>query len=128
MTVTCEQPDGTTTKLLAQRGANLRQLLTDNGLNVYQNIARITNCEGTQVSGTCVVDTGEGSELMLNLNSLDEVSTLRQPGSKHAQLRHVRVRRLARQDFPEHWSRHDKYVDTVVRSSLCVKTNAWPKA
>jgi len=76
VTVTCEQPDGTTTKLLAQRGANLRQLLTDNGLNVYQNIARITNCKGKQFCGTCIVDTGEGSELKLNRKSLDEVSKL----------------------------------------------------
>ena len=42
--------------LKAPSGANLRNLLTDNGINVYQSITRWTNCKGKQLCGYVAVE------------------------------------------------------------------------
>jgi ferredoxin len=68
--------DETTVKLKAQAGINIRQLLLDNGINVYQSLTRFTNCKGKQLCGTCIVNMKEGSE-NTNWKSMDEASTLR---------------------------------------------------
>jgi ferredoxin len=66
------------TKLLqAPAGANVRQLLVDNGINVYQSVTRWTNCKGKQLCGTCIVNIKDGS-LNTNRKSMDEGSTLRE--------------------------------------------------
>lgn len=61
----------------APAGCNLRQILTDHQINVYQSLTRWTNCKGKQLCGTCIVNVaaGEGST---NRKSLDEGSTLRE--------------------------------------------------
>jgi ferredoxin len=66
------------TKLLqAPAGANVRQLLVDNGINVYQSVTRWTNCKGKQLCGTCIVNV-EGGAMNTNRKSMDEASTLRE--------------------------------------------------
>ncbi len=78
-----KNPDGTTTRQVieARAGCNVRQVLTDNGINVYQSLTRWTNCKGKQLCGTCIVNITEGSS-GTNRKSLDESSTLREnPGS-----------------------------------------------
>lgn len=62
--------------LKAAPGANLRSLLTDNGVQVYRSVARVTNCKGKQLCGTCIVDVREGGG-GTNRKSVDEESTLR---------------------------------------------------
>jgi ferredoxin len=63
--------------LTAPAGANLRELLTDNGINVYQSFTRWTNCKGKQLCGTCIVDVTAGAP-NTNRKSMDEASTLRE--------------------------------------------------
>ena len=63
--------------LTAKAGVNVRELLVDNGINVYQSVTRWTNCKGKQLCGTCIVNITEGS-LGTNQKSLDEASTLRE--------------------------------------------------
>ena len=63
--------------IMAKEGANIRQTLVDNGINVYQSITRWTNCKGKQLCGTCIVNIKQGSE-NTNRKSMDEESTLRE--------------------------------------------------
>ena len=75
-----KNPDGSTTtrqEIEARAGCNVRQVLTDNGINVYQSLTRWTNCKGKQLCGTCIVNITEGSS-GTNRKSLDESSTLRE--------------------------------------------------
>lgn len=66
------------TKIIkAEKGANLRQLLVDNEINVYQSFTRWTNCKGKQLCGTCIVNIKEGG-MNTNRKSMDEGSTLRE--------------------------------------------------
>lgn len=51
ITVTVKQKGKPELSLKAPSGANLRNLLTDNGINVYQSITRWTNCKGKQLCG-----------------------------------------------------------------------------
>jgi len=69
--------DETIRTLEAKKGVNVRQLLTDNDINVYQSLTRWTNCKGKQLCGTCIVNVTEGGE-GTNRKSLDEASTLRE--------------------------------------------------
>jgi ferredoxin len=64
-------------KLEAPVGVNLRQLLVDNDINVYQSITRWTNCKGKQLCGTCIINVTE-SPFNTNRKSMDEESTLRE--------------------------------------------------
>lgn len=63
--------------LTAEPGVNIRQLLVDNGINVYQSVTRWTNCKGKQLCGTCIVNVVEGAR-QTNAKSMDEASTLRE--------------------------------------------------
>ncbi|KAL9188742.1 hypothetical protein ACHAXT_007120 [Thalassiosira profunda] len=69
--------DEATKYIEAKAGCNVRQVLTDNGINVYQSVTRWTNCKGKQLCGTCIVNVAEGAE-STNRKSLDEASTLRE--------------------------------------------------
>jgi ferredoxin len=69
--------DETVRLLQAPTGVNVRQLLVDNGINVYQSVTRWTNCKGKQLCGTCIVNIAEGS-ISTNRKSMDEDSTLRE--------------------------------------------------
>ena len=64
-------------KIEAKSGCNVRQILTDNGINVYQSVTRWTNCKGKQLCGTCIVNIASGGG-STNRKSLDEASTLRE--------------------------------------------------
>lgn len=81
ITVTVIQNKGSSNesivKLKAKAGVNVRQLLVDNGINVYRSITRWTNCKGKQLCGTCIVNVTEGST-GTNRKSMDEASTLRE--------------------------------------------------
>jgi ferredoxin len=70
-------PDEAVTTLTAPAGVNVRQLLVDNGINVYQSVTRWTNCKGKQLCGTCIVNMRQGLEYT-NRKSIDEASTLRE--------------------------------------------------
>lgn len=69
--------DEVTKILKTEKGSNLRKVLVDNGINVYQSITRWTNCKGKQLCGTCIVDIKEGG-MNTNRKSMDEGSTLRE--------------------------------------------------
>lgn len=69
--------DSTTHLIEAPVGCNVRKVLTDNGINVYQSVTRWTNCKGKQLCGTCIVNVSGGSDAT-NRKSLDEASTLRE--------------------------------------------------
>ena len=69
--------DESVVTLQAEAGVNVRQLLVDNGINVYQSVTRWTNCKGKQLCGTCIVNMAEG-QLFTNRKSMDEASTLRE--------------------------------------------------
>lgn len=63
--------------LTAKPGVNVRELLVENNINVYQSFTRWTNCKGKQLCGTCIVDITEGA-MGTNRKSMDEESTLRE--------------------------------------------------
>lgn len=63
--------------ITAPVGTNVRQLLVDNNINVYQSVTRWTNCKGKQLCGTCIVNVASGS-MSTNRKSMDEESTLRE--------------------------------------------------
>jgi ferredoxin len=69
--------DSITRYIEAPVGCNVRKVLTDNGINVYQSVTRWTNCKGKQLCGTCIVNVSGGSDAT-NRKSLDEASTLRE--------------------------------------------------
>ena len=69
--------DETIRTIDAKKGCNMRQILTDNGINVYQSVTRWTNCKGKQLCGTCIVNIANGGG-STNRKSLDEASTLRE--------------------------------------------------
>jgi ferredoxin len=81
ITVTVVQDKGSENerivKLEAAPGVNIRQLLVDNNINVYQSVTRWTNCKGKQLCGTCIVNVSQGLE-NTNWKSMDESSTLRE--------------------------------------------------
>ena len=64
-------------KIVAPTGCNVREVLTNNNINVYQSITRWTNCKGKQLCGTCIVNITEGA-MQTNRKSMDEASTLRE--------------------------------------------------
>lgn len=51
ITVTVKQEGKPDLALTAPSGANLRDFLTENGINVYQSVTRWTNCKGKQLCG-----------------------------------------------------------------------------
>jgi ferredoxin len=69
-------PQEKVVQLQAKAGVNVRELLIDNGINVYQSLTRWTNCKGKQLCGTCIVNVTEGAP-NTNWKSMDESSTLR---------------------------------------------------
>ena len=70
-------PDERVIALQVQAGVNVRQLLVDNGINVYQSVTRWTNCKGKQLCGTCIVNMAKGAGYT-DRKSVDEASTLRE--------------------------------------------------
>ena len=64
-------------KIEAPVGCNVREVLIDNDINVYQSITRWTNCKGKQLCGTCIINVTEGAP-NTNRKSMDEDSTLRE--------------------------------------------------
>jgi len=70
-------PNEKVVKLQAAPGVNIRQLLVDNNINVYQSVTRWTNCKGKQLCGTCIINVAEGLS-NTNWKSMDEASTLRE--------------------------------------------------
>lgn len=49
-------------------GTNIRELLVDNGINVYRSVTRWTNCKGKQRCGTCIVDVSHLTTHFIQLN------------------------------------------------------------
>jgi ferredoxin len=81
VTVTVVQNKGAENEMIRQltapAGANVRELLVSNGINVYQSVTRWTNCSGKQLCGTCIVNLTAGAR-STNRKSMDESSTLRE--------------------------------------------------
>eukprot|EP00288_Rhodomonas_lens_P009326 CAMPEP_0177731016 /NCGR_PEP_ID=MMETSP0484_2-20121128/22318_1 /TAXON_ID=354590 /ORGANISM="Rhodomonas lens, Strain RHODO" /LENGTH=305 /DNA_ID=CAMNT_0019244085 /DNA_START=209 /DNA_END=1126 /DNA_ORIENTATION=- len=71
------EPNGKETKATFVAGANLRDCLENEGVQVYKvQSGRFTNCNGKQLCGTCIVDVLEGSEYTNDM-SIDEQNFLR---------------------------------------------------
>jgi len=66
-----------TKQFVVPTGANVREVLTNNDINVYQSITRWTNCKGKQLCGTCIINVTDGAP-ETNRKSMDEGSTLRE--------------------------------------------------
>jgi ferredoxin len=81
ITVTVVENKGSSTEMIRQlrapAGVNVRELLVNNNINVYQSITRWTNCKGKQLCGTCIVNIPTGGRYT-NRKSMDEASTLRE--------------------------------------------------
>ena len=81
ITVTVVENKGSSTEMIRQlrapAGVNVRELLVNNNINVYQSITRWTNCKGKQLCGTCIVNIPTGGPFT-NRKSMDESSTLRE--------------------------------------------------
>ncbi|KAJ1490515.1 hypothetical protein T484DRAFT_1935189 [Baffinella frigidus] len=75
--ITAIEPDGKEGLVTEQAGANLRDALRRNGIEVY-NVAqgRFTNCNGRNLCGTCVIDIMQGAQFT-NSKSIDEEASLR---------------------------------------------------
>ena len=69
--------DEVTKVIVAKEGANIRQTLVDEGINVYQSVTRWANCKGKQLCGTCIINVADGAA-NTNRKSMDEESTLRE--------------------------------------------------
>ncbi|CAM9617179.1 unnamed protein product [Chrysoparadoxa australica] len=76
VTITVKEAGKPDTVLTGPSGVNLRDILIQNGINVYQSLTRWTNCKGKQLCGTCIVDVCEGID-NCTIKSVDERSTLR---------------------------------------------------
>lgn len=79
--ITVIQPGKENRVLTVPMGANLRDVLVANGVQVYRQAARILNCSGKQLCGTCIVDV-QGEEFC-SRRSIDEASTLRENPSSY---------------------------------------------
>jgi ferredoxin len=81
ITVTVVQNKGSASeriqRITAPVGVNVRELLVNNSINVYQSVTRWTNCQGKQLCGTCIVNIPTGG-IRTNRKSMDEASTLRE--------------------------------------------------
>lgn len=75
VTVTVRDGLRVAAELRAPRGANLRDLLVDAGLDVYRGSTKWVNCGGKQMCGTCGCLIEEGGQFT-NRKSNDEDSTL----------------------------------------------------
>ena len=53
--LTVRRPDGNTITVSCLKGQSLRTVLTGVGIDVYNGKAKITNCGGGGICGTCVV-------------------------------------------------------------------------
>ena len=71
--------DGRVSSFVVEKGANLRDTLVDNGIDVYRGTTAWTNCAGHQMCGTCIVDLTDG-EALTNRKSNDEDATLNLQG------------------------------------------------
>mmetsp|Transcript_8102 Transcript_8102/g.17528 ORF Transcript_8102/g.17528 Transcript_8102/m.17528 type:complete len:355 (+) Transcript_8102:249-1313(+) len=69
--------DETIRTIEAKAGCNVREVLVDEGINVYQSFTRWTNCKGKQLCGTCIINVSDGGT-NTNRKSMDEASTLRE--------------------------------------------------
>eukprot|EP01040_Poterioochromonas_malhamensis_P008829 gene8829-9564_t len=70
--------DGKSDRIIScQGGSNLRNVLVNNGINVYRSVTRWTNCSGKQRCGTCIVEIQEGSD-NCTMQGLDESAVLRE--------------------------------------------------
>mmetsp|Transcript_35569 Transcript_35569/g.113718 ORF Transcript_35569/g.113718 Transcript_35569/m.113718 type:complete len:283 (-) Transcript_35569:1092-1940(-) len=70
-----DDDDRVVTQIKADKGANLRQVLVDSGLDVYRGSTKYLNCAGKQLCGTCIVDVVDGGP-KTNFKSNDELATL----------------------------------------------------
>ena len=81
ITITVVQDKGSAQEqvrtIRAPTGCNVREVLIEEGINVYQSVTRWTNCKGKQLCGTCIVNMAAGG-LDTNRKSMDEASTLRE--------------------------------------------------
>lgn len=66
-------------QLVVKKGANLRDALVTNGVDVYRGTTAWTNCAGHQMCGTCIVDVVVGADVT-NRKSNDEDGTLNLQG------------------------------------------------
>lgn len=69
--------DEQTKTITVPAGSNIREVLVENDINVYQSFTRWTNCKGKQLCGTCIVNVTDGA-INTNRKSMDEESTLRE--------------------------------------------------
>jgi len=75
--ITVQRKDQPDLELEAPIGKNIRDLMIENKINVYQSLTRWTNCNGKQLCGTCIVEVTEGLN-NLTLKSVDEATVLRE--------------------------------------------------
>jgi ferredoxin len=66
-------------EIVVEKGANLRDSLVNNGVDVYRGTTAWTNCAGHQMCGTCIVDLTDGAQ-NTNRKSNDEDGTLNLQG------------------------------------------------
>ena len=66
-------------EIVVEAGANLRDALVKDGIDVYRGTTAWTNCAGHQMCGTCIVDV-VGGAAATNRKSNDEEGTLKPQG------------------------------------------------
>ena len=66
-------------EIVVEAGANLRDALVNDGIDVYRGTTAWTNCAGHQMCGTCIVDV-VGGAAATNRKSNDEEGTLNLQG------------------------------------------------
>ena len=66
-------------EIVVEAGANLRDALVKDGIDVYRGTTAWTNCAGHQMCGTCIVDV-VGGAAATNRKSNDEEGTLNLQG------------------------------------------------
>jgi ferredoxin len=76
VTITVVQGGKPEIKLQCPGGTNIRELLVNEGINVYRSVTRWTNCKGKQRCGTCIVDIVNNDKNGLTRKSLNEGAAL----------------------------------------------------
>ena len=72
-------------EIVVEAGANLRDALVKDGIDVYRGTTAWTNCAGHQMCGTCIVDV-VGGAAATNRKSNDEEGTLNLQGCEPSRL------------------------------------------
>ncbi len=82
-------------EIQVEKGANLRQAAMDAGISVYQGPAKLFNCLGNGLCGTCLVYVTEGQENQADMGFLESMHLKTHPITLLHRMGHEQEARLS---------------------------------